>query len=67
MWIFPNFQMFNGFLDKFKIAFTSKYKFSLSVCLLFVSNKRQNGWTDQAQILYGTSRGPREGLWPIRL
>ena len=42
----------------------------LSVCLfvcLFVSNKRQNGWTDQAQILCGTSRGPREGLWMIKI
>ena len=32
----------------------------LSVC--FVSNKRLNGWTNRAQILYGTSRDPREGL-----
>ena len=31
-----SFQMFNGFLDKFKIAFTSIYKFSLSVCLSVV-------------------------------
>jgi len=38
----------------------------LSVCLV-VSNKRQNGWTDQTQILCGTSRGSREGLCPIRL
>ena len=41
------------------------YKFSLSVCLfvcLFVSNKRQNGWTHRAQILCRTSRDPREGL-----
>ena len=30
------------------------------VCL-FVSNKRQNGWTDRAQIFCGTSRDPREG------
>ena len=34
----------------------------LSVCL-FVSNKRQNGWTDRAQIFYGSSRDPREDLW----
>ena len=38
----------------------SLYKFSLSVCL-FVSNKRQNGWTDRAQILCGTSRDPGKG------
>jgi len=36
----------------------------VSVCL-FVSNKRQNGWTDRAQIFCGTSRDPREGLWMI--
>ena len=35
-------------------------------CLFVVSNKRQNGWTDRAQILCGTSRDPREGLWMIK-
>ena len=44
----------------------SIYKFGLSVCL-FVSNKRQNGWTDQAQIFCGASRDPREGLWMIEI
>ena len=47
----------------------SIYKFSLSVCLgvcLFVSNKRQNGWTDRAQIFGVTSQDPREGLWMIK-
>ena len=34
----------------------------LSGCL-FLYNKCQNGWTDQAQIMCGTSRGPMEGLW----
>ena len=38
----------------------------LSVCL-FVSNKRQNGWTDRAQIFCGTSRDQREGLWMIKI
>ena len=38
----------------------------LSVCL-FVSNKRQNSWTDKAQILCGTSYFPREGLWIIKI
>ena len=43
------------------------YKFaSLSVCL-FVSNKRQNSWTNQAQILFGTSHDPWEGLWMINI
>ena len=48
----------------------SIYKFGLSVCLsvcLFVSNKRQNGWTDRAQIFCGTSRNHREGLWMIKI
>ena len=52
---------------------SSIYKFGLSVCLsvcfdvcLFVSNKRQNGWTDRAQIFCGTSRDHREGLWMIK-
>ena len=42
----------------------SIYKFNLSVCMfvcLFVSNKRQNGLTDRAQIFSGNSRDPREG------
>ena len=40
----------------------------LGVCLgLFVSNKRQNGWTDRAQIFCGTSRDHREGLWTIKI
>ena len=38
----------------------------LSVCL-FVYNKRQNGWTDRAQIFCGTSRDHREGLWMIKI
>jgi len=35
--------------------------------LFFVSNKRQNGWTDRAQIFCGTSRDPKEGLWMIKI
>ena len=38
----------------------------LFVCLS-VSNKRQNGWTDRAQIFCGTSRDHREGLWIIKI
>ena len=45
---------------------TSIYKFGLSVCL-FVSNKRQNGWTDRAQIFCGASIDHREGLWMIKI
>ena len=33
---------------------------------VFVSNKRQNGLTDRAQIVCRTSNGPREGLWMIK-
>ena len=54
--------------------YESIYKFGLSVCLfvwvsvcLFVSNKRQNVWTDRAQIFCGTSRDPREGLGMIKI
>ena len=46
------------------------YIFCLSVLVflaMFVSNKRQNGWTDRAQILCGTSHDPREGLWRIKI
>ena len=42
----------------------------LSVCFfvcLFVWNKRQNGWTDRAQIFCGTLRDPREGLRMIKI
>ena len=43
-----------------------KYFAWVSVCL-FVSNKRQNGWTDRAQILCWTSCDPRKGLWMIKI
>ena len=57
----------NFFVQVFKFSYvnpihcrdsltSSIYKFSLSVCLsdcLFVSNKRQNSWTDRAQIFCG--------------
>ena len=46
--------------------YISIYKFGLSVCL-FVSNKRQNGWTDRAQIFCGTSHDHRKGLWMIKI
>ena len=42
----------------------------LSVCMLvclFVSNKRQNSWTDRAQILCGTLHDPREDLWMVKI
>ena len=42
----------------------------LPVCLFvrpFVSNKRQNVWTDRAKILCGTSHDPREGYGYSRL
>ena len=54
----------------FTSTLLSIYKFGLSVCVsvcLFISNKRQNGWTDRAQIFCGTSSDPREGLWMIEI
>ena len=40
--------------------------FCLGLCL-FVSKKRQNGWTDGAQIFCcGTSGDPKEGFWMIK-
>ena len=59
-----NINQINSFRIKFCIP--SIFKFGLSVCL-FVSNKRQNGRTDRAQIFCGTSREPREGLWIIKI
>ena len=47
----------------FIVYFTSKYKFGLGVCMsvcLFVSNKRQNGRIDRAQIFCGTLHDHRE-------
>ena len=43
------------------VVCTSLFNVCLGVC-----NKRQNGWTDGANILYGTSHDPREGLWMIK-
>ena len=39
----------------------------LGVCLFVCIQKRQNGWTDRAQIFCGTSRDSREGLWIIKI
>ena len=39
--------------------------FCLGLCL-FVSKKRQNGWTDGAQIFCVTSGEPMEGFWMIK-
>ena len=45
--------------------------FCLGVCnlfvCLFVANKRQNSWTDLAQIFCGTSRGPMKRLMDDRI
>ena len=42
------------------------YIWTLLVCP-FVSNKRQNGWTDWVQILFRISHDPREGLWMLSI
>ena len=38
----------------------------LSVCL-FVTDKRQHGWIDRAQIFVGPQMTCREGLWIVRI
>ena len=43
----------------------SIYLLCLYVCLL-VSNKLENGWTDRAQIFWGTLRDHREGIWMFK-
>ena len=48
------------------LVYLNIYFVCLSVCP-FVSNKRQTGGTDRAQILCRTSRKPREGLWKIKI
>ena len=45
----------------------SIYYFAGVFGCLFVTNKRQNGSTDQAQIFCGTSQDPSEGLWMFRI
>ena len=42
-------------------------KYTLSVFYLFVPNKHQNGWTDRAQDLCGTSYDLRGSLWMIKI
>ena len=67
----PNFKLhlLNFTITKRQFCYYTIYIEIWLVCLfvcLFASNKRQNGWTDQAQIFCGTSRDPREGLWMIK-
>ena len=35
--------------------------------IFFVSNKRQNGWTDQAQFFLWQIHDSREGLWLVEI
>jgi len=60
---FLYFEKKNQIRNKPKIIFVI---YTFLVCP-FVTNKRQNGWTDRAQILCRTSRDPREGLWMIKI
>ena len=39
----------------------------LGLCLLIVSNKQQNGITNWAQFLHGTSHDPRKGFFLLML
>ena len=56
----------NPFVDQHLYINLACLSVMVFVCL-FVSNKRQNGWTDRAQSFCGTSRSPREGLWMIKI
>ena len=52
------------------LLFTYLYIYFACLCLSvcpFVSNKRQTGGTDRAQIFCGPSHDPREGLWNIKV
>ena len=59
---------FTGFPVLFYLYIFARYS---TICIytllvfvgLFVSNKRQNGWTERVQILCGNLHDPREGLW----
>jgi len=53
-------------IDFFSLVESECLHLSINLACLFVSNKRQNGWTDRAQIFCGTSRDHREGLWMIK-
>ena len=67
---FPRSKASIVYIGIFTHIYISIYKFGLSVWVsvcLFVSNKRQNSWTDRAQIFCGTSRDHREGLWMIKI
>ena len=57
--------MFVG-LDSIIYIYIIYYFACLSV-EMFVSNKHQNGWTDRAHIICGTSHDPREDLWNIKI
>ena len=57
-----------GFLAKLIWAFLLQEKIQkFSEINIYIFNKRQNGWTDQAQFFCGTSRDPRKDLWMIKI
>ena len=68
---FSPFKAFKRLIIYFSIFFQSFLNIFLllyiNLACLFVSNKRQNGWTDRAQFFCRTSRDPREGLWKIKI
>ena len=66
--LFSSWRFINLNKDLYTYTFlvTSCEKLCLFVCP-FVSNKRQNGWTDQAQIFCGISHDHREGLWMMKI
>ena len=54
------------YLKNLRMCTFYSYTLLVWVSVFFSSNKRQNSWTDRAQILCGTSHDPREGLWNIK-
>ena len=57
-----------GFLAKLIWAFLLQEKIQkCSEINIYIFNKRQNGWTDQAHFFCGTSLDPRKDLWLIKI
>ena len=63
-------KMFCFFTVRYKLIFRIHYLSVYILCLsvtLYPIHVTQNGWTDRAQILCGTSHDPGRDLWMIKL
>ena len=54
-------------MNQLSLNSVKKDKPRLSKKNSFIQSKRQNGWTNRAQILCETLHGPREDLWIIEI